>query len=173
MIYLCNQRIQLRALEPEDVDVIYTAENETSAWWVGEQTGPYSILSVRNYVLNANNDIYADRQLRLMAELKEDHTCVGIIDLFDFSPRHMRAEVGIIVFPEFQGQGYGNEMLQMLDEFCCSHLHFHQLYARTPVSNEYAVKLFRKNGYQTESLLKDWVSVPDGYMDALLLQKIF
>ena len=42
MKWLENDTIRLRALEPEDLDLLYAWENDTSLWEFGSTLVPYS-----------------------------------------------------------------------------------------------------------------------------------
>ena len=53
--------IRLRAIEPEDLDVIYDIENDLELWTVGYTNAPYSRYILHDYIANATSDIYADR----------------------------------------------------------------------------------------------------------------
>ena len=89
-------QIDLRAMEPEDLDLLYKVENDVSLWGVGVTNVPYSRYTLHNYIANAVGDIYTDKQVRLMIE-NQNHETVGIVDITDFDPRHMRAELGIVI----------------------------------------------------------------------------
>ena len=106
--------IRLRALEPEDLDWLYTLENDETLWGVGCSNVPYSRYALKSYIAESRHDIYADGQLRLVAVLKATGAVVGCVDLVDFSPRHLRAEVGIFLYPDYQNRGWGGRMLKML-----------------------------------------------------------
>ena len=86
-------KIKLRAMEPEDLDVLYKIENDTSLWGVGVTNVPYSRYTLHDYIANSVGDIYTDKQVRLMIDNEQGQT-VGIIDITDFDPRHRRAELG-------------------------------------------------------------------------------
>lgn len=60
--------IHLRAIEPEDLDVLYNIENDTEVWNVSTTNVPYSRYILYDYIANTKNDIYADRQVRMMIE---------------------------------------------------------------------------------------------------------
>ena len=75
--------VTLRAMEPEDLDVLYTIENDDKLWTVGSTNVPYSRYALYEYVANTSGDIYADRQVRLMV-CNEQEEVVGIVDLMDF-----------------------------------------------------------------------------------------
>ena len=102
MRLLSDDRLYLRPVEPEDLELLYREENDSSIWWLGEQTGPYSRFMLRQYLADVTGDIYTDRQLRLVAVRKDDEVPVGLVDLSNFSPQHLRAEVGVLVFSPYR-----------------------------------------------------------------------
>lgn len=172
MRLLSDDVLYLRPVEPEDLELLYKEENDSSIWWLGEQTGPYSRFLLRQYLADVTGDIYTDRQLRLVAVRCADDVPVGLVDLSNFSPQHLRAEIGVLVFPQFRSQGYASRMLRLLEDYAKEHLRLHQLYAFTPIINEAAVELFRNLGFTQGYVLKDWLLLADGHADALLMQKI-
>ena len=50
---------------------------------------------------------------------------ICFVDLQNYDLRHRRAEVGIVIMPEWQRQGLGNEVLQILEEYAYNHLYIH------------------------------------------------
>ena len=86
--------IRLRALEPEDLEWLYSIENDEELWQWGSSNVPYSRYSLKTYIAESRHDIYADGQLRLVIETEDEHLVLGCVDLMDFSPRHLRAEIG-------------------------------------------------------------------------------
>ena len=45
------KRIQLRAIEPEDLELLYSIENDMSVWNVGMTNVPYSKFALNEYLL--------------------------------------------------------------------------------------------------------------------------
>lgn len=164
-----KRKISLRAIEPEDLDLLYNIENDDSLWNVGATNVPYSRYVLRDYIANTASDIYADRQLRMIIENEKSET-VGLVDLVNFDPRHFRAEVGIVIRKGFRGCGYAKETICVLQRYARNVLHLHQIYAYSDVNNNAALKLFEDVGFNRVSLLKDWLTTLDGYTDAILMQ---
>ena len=77
--------IRLRAIEPEDLDLLYLIENDTRLWNVGTTNVPYSRYTLHDYIATSSDDIYADRQVRLIIG-NEDGQTVGMCDLVHFEP---------------------------------------------------------------------------------------
>ena len=77
--------VALRALEPEDIDLLYKWENDMEIWEVSNTLTPFSKHQLKTYIELAQLDIYQTKQLRLIVEgTNEDGECstVGLIDLF-------------------------------------------------------------------------------------------
>jgi len=161
--------LKLRALEPEDLDALYLIENDEELWEVGQTNVPYSKYTLNNYILSASNDIYADKQVRLVME-NECHRVVGLLDIQNFDPRHNRAEIGIVVVKNERGKGYGIKALKKAIEYARSFLHLHQIYAIVDDNNKKCVQLFESAGFTANSTLSQWLRCGETYHNALLMQ---
>ena len=167
--YLNRNGYHLRAPEPEDLAYMYIFENTPSLWEVSNATGPYSRFYLKQYIEQNKNDLYTDRQLRLMIEHKSG--IVGIIDLCNFDPFHNRAEVGIVIADEYRGRGIGKLALQLLCEYCFDYLGIHQLYAYIDTTNEVSLHLFTVCGFEECACLKDWMRTGTQYRDVKMMQR--
>lgn len=162
----------LRALEPSDLHLLFSLENDASLWAHSSTRAPYSRVALKQYIARAaQHDLYALRQLRLVAEteVRGVKQAVALVDLIDFSPEHHRAEVGIVVLPEHRNRGYAYEALQLLADYCRTSLSLHQLYAYVPVDNTPSQALFLKAGYRTLTTLDDWLYYAGSYRAVTLL----
>lgn len=170
---LRGQNIYLRALEPEDLEFIYTVENDESIWEISHTQTPYSKFLIRQYLENAHQDIYEAKQLRLVICLNDSVVPIGLIDLFDFEPQHNRAGIGILIQnSNNRSVGVGSEALQLLIDYSFSKLQLHQLYANIGVDNEASLQLFTKFGFQKVGIKKQWNKVNNVYKDEALFQLI-
>jgi len=170
--FLTNERIYLRAVEPEDLDIMYRMENDPTMWDISNFTVPYSRYMLSQYIEGSQCDVFADRQLRLMIVRKSDHCILGTIDITDFVPLHLRGEVGIAVHKDFRKQGYATDALQLLCGYAFDFLSLSQLYAHITVDNDICIKLFKSCGFVQCGLLKNWLQVESSYKDVLLLQRL-
>lgn len=168
-----NELIRLRALEPSDIDVLYSWENNTENWLISSTVVPFSRNILEQYILNSHEDIFSAKQLRLIITDKfRNNKIVGAIDLFDFDPLHKRAGIGILIDPQERGKGFGFLALEQLKVYCFSVLHVHQLYANILSSNTISLSLFQKCNFEIIGTKKDWVYSPYGWFDECLLQCI-
>ena len=163
MTLLRDDLIQLRAIEPEDLEVLYRWENNADLWQVGDTLAPFS---------ESHRDIYDLKQLRLIIEHQKDRKAAGMMDLFNFDPYHSRAAMGMLIDPDYQHQGLGRRALNLMLEYSFSFLKLHQLYAHIPAHNKASLQLFLTSGFSIQGTLKDWLHTTEGYKDVLVLQRI-
>ena len=161
--------INLRALEPEDLDELYTIENDRETWNAGHTNVPYSRYALHDYIARQQADIYADRQLRLVVENAEKQI-VGLVDLMNFDPRHRRAELGIVVKKPFRRSGYGLAAIAQMLDYARKTLHLHQVYAIVDAGNDAARQLFLQADFKQHSTLSDWLFDGVEYRKAVLMQ---
>jgi len=173
VITLTGTTIYLRALEPEDLEFVYAIENDESIWEVSNTQTPYSRFLIRQYLENAQQDIYEAKQLRLAICQKGTFEAVGLIDLFDFDPKNQRAGVGIVIkSSDDRNRGIGKEALQLLIDYAFSQLQLHQLYANISQENVASIKLFTTFGFQCIGVKKDWVRTGRQFTDEGIYQLI-
>lgn len=161
-------KIKLRPMEPEDLDILYNIENDMELWSVGYTTAPYSRYLLHDYIANNTSDIYADRQMRLIAENVQGEV-VGIVDITNFEPQHNRAEIGLVTRRKYRRQGYGLKMVDAIKAYSLRTIHLHQLFAVVSEDNDSSLELFMKCGFEHSALLKEWLFDGKKYQNAVLL----
>jgi diamine N-acetyltransferase len=172
---LSGNNIRLRAIEPTDLDFIYTIENDPMIWRVGNTLIPYSRHQLEQYILSSQHDLYSEKQLRLMIDLllpENEKKTIGVIDLYDFEPHHEHAGVGIFVLPEEQEKGFATEALQVLIRYCFEILKLHMLHCNITADNTPSIRLFEKAGFIQCGLKKEWRYIDNCWVDELMFQLI-
>ena len=170
---LKNENVFLRALEPKDLDLLYQIENDTSIWHVSATIAPYSKYVLQQYLQNATQDIYQAQQLRLVICCSKTNQSVGLIDLFDFSPKDKRAGVGVVIAEEqFKQKGYAKNALKILLNYCFNVLDLHQVYANIEQDNLASIQLFTALNFNLIGIKKDWNKRGNNYIDEGIYQLI-
>ncbi|MBR1755732.1 MAG: GNAT family N-acetyltransferase [Bacteroidaceae bacterium] len=165
--------LRLRALEPEDLELIYRVENDTAFWRHGSTTVPYSRYALRQFLSESTGDLFRDGQVRLVIERRDGERwrAIGFADLVNFDAIHLRAEIGLLILPEFQGHHHGEAAVEALTAYA-GRLHLHQLYAIIAVTNRPATRIFERLAFMSSTVLKDWVRGREGFTDARVWQKL-
>ena len=171
MLSLKNEYIQLRALEPEDLALIYHIENNEENWEVSQTQTPYSKYIIKQYLENAHKDIYEVKQLRLViCSLNNDP--LGLVDLFDFDPKNKKVGVGILILEKARNKQVAFQSLQLILQYAIKHLQVHQVYASILEDNLASIHLFKKLNFQQSAVKKDWVLENNQYKNEYLFQYI-
>ncbi|MBQ8050941.1 MAG: GNAT family N-acetyltransferase [Bacteroidaceae bacterium] len=152
-------------MEPEDLELVYHIENDAKLWPWSATNVPISRYTVRQYLEAQKGNIYEDGELRLAIEY--EGKAVGIVDLTNFSPQHLRAEVGLVVLSEYHHKGIGCETLRLLHDYASQHLRMRSLYAFIAKDNLPAQALLRSLGYIERAHLNRWIR---GEGEAVLYQ---
>lgn len=106
-----------------------------------------------------------------MIETVSDKETVGTIDLFDFDPAHARAGIGIFIHQNHRRNGLAEESLKLLQRYCFSILHLHQLYADVSEKNTASLQLFIKSGFIQTGIKKQWLQIgTQQFEDVVFLQ---
>lgn len=170
-MFIKGENIYLRALEPEDVNTLYRWENDRKIWHLSNTQTPFSRYVLEQFLVNAHEDIYTNKQLRLIISSVKDDEAVGAIDLFDFDPYHLRAGIGILVADEHRNKGYAFEALELLKDYAFYNLLLKQLYCNVTVSAQASIQLFEKSGFEKVGLKKSWNRVnSEHFEDEWMLQ---
>jgi diamine N-acetyltransferase len=165
--------INLRALEPEDLELLYEWENNISYWILSSTVVPFSKFTLKRYLEDSHKNIYETGQLRLMIDYIPDKTTIGTIDIFDFDSFHKRAGIGILIAnEEYRRKGYATMALKCLINYCFSTLQLHQLYCNILANNCESIDLFKKMGFVQSGIKKEWIKTSEGYIDEYLFQLI-
>ncbi|MCX6267300.1 MAG: GNAT family N-acetyltransferase [Bacteroidetes bacterium] len=172
---LTGIHVKLRALEPDDAELLFSWENDTSIWDVSNTIAPFSRFQIEEYVLNSRQDIFTARQLRLMVDVidpAESREPAGTIDLFDFDPLHHRAGVGILIREPYRKKGYAMDAMQIFIQYAFTTLQLHQLYCNISPDNVSSLKLFEKLGFVRCGIKKEWIRGGQKWHDEWMYQLI-
>jgi len=154
------------------LEFIVDVENNEDFWEMSATQTPFSRFMIKEYLDNAHRDIYEVKQLRLIIETPLSRS-VGMIDLYDYDPRHNRAAIGILIAAQDdRGKGYGTEALQLLCDYCFQHLNLHQVYASVLEKNHSSQKLFENEGFEPVGVKKDWNLNQGQYQNEIFYQKL-
>lgn len=164
--------INLRAIELTDLEVLYAIENDRTIWKYGCTNVPYSHQSIIDYITSCRNNIFEDGQLRQVICNEKGNT-VGLIDLTNYSPQHHRAEISIVILPQYQNKGFAKAAIKEMTSYCKEILSIHSLHAIVSMDNVPMIKVFQHCGFREDAILKDWLYFSSQYSNAYLMRKIF
>jgi diamine N-acetyltransferase len=165
--------VRLRALEPEDLELLYNWENDNDYWIISNTVSPFSKYILKKYIENSHKNIYETGQLRLMIDHIPHNMTIGTIDIFDFDAYHKRAGLGILIGDkDYRKKGLASMALTCLTDYCFNTLLLHQLYCNIMENNTESIELFKKTGFTEIGVKKDWIVTKDGYLSEIMFQYV-
>ena len=171
-MHIEGEKICLRALEPEDVELMYRWENDASVWAVSGTIAPFSRHQLQRFLDEQQFDLQQTRQQRLIIETRTEGRAVGALDLFEIDLLNRRAGVGILIAePEDRGRGYGADALEAVARYAREVLGLNQLWCNVGANNKASRVLFQACGYAECGLKQQWLWSADGWQDEVMLQR--
>jgi len=161
---------RLRALETSDIEVLLEWENHPEQWEVSLRNTPYSRTVLEQYITAAAADFWEIGQVRfVLCEAGNDRP-LGLVDVFDASPIHKKAEVGILIDSKLRGTGLGSCALKLIQAWARDFAMLDQLYAQVFSENHAALRAFAKADFVEIGRWIRWIKTPKGEQDVTLLQ---
>lgn len=163
-MFIKNDTISLRCAEPSDTERIYHWENDRAVWRVSGTFVPYTRFQIEQFLLN-NNDLFSQKQLRLMIDLTDSSASIGCLDLYDFDPINEHVSIGILIDAAHRNQGHAQSALALCLDYLFHDLKLHQAFCVIDELNTESQHLFEKLGFITCGRRKEWIRTNEGYLD--------
>lgn len=170
-MFIKNNTIALRCAEPEDARRIYRWENDRTVWRVSGTYVPYTQFQIEQFLLN-NNDLFSQKQLRLMIDLNDSGTSIGCLDLYDYDPINEHISIGILIDKGYRRQGYAHAALALCLDYLFHDLMLHQAFCVIDELNVESQQLFEKQGFALCGRHKEWIKTAEGFLDELEYQRV-
>lgn len=160
-------RISLRWLTEEDVPSLFSifSDPEVMRYW---SSLPLTDRDGARRLLADIHDYFRQRTLfQWGIARRTDGLIIGTCTLFNIDSANRRAELGYALGREHWGQGYMQEALGALLEFCFDSLNLHRVEADVDPQNGASIKTLERLGFQREGYLRERWLVGGGVQDAL------
>ena len=165
--------VRLRAVEPEDLELLYKWENEEADWKQSNTLVPYSRYILKRYIAYSHRPLFETGQLRLMIDVMPEKRTVGTVDLYDFDHFHMRAGIGILIAdPAERQKGYASAALKCIIRYAFETIGLHQLWCSIIEGNNESMNLFRHHGFEPCATRREWIKTTGGFLTEYSYQLI-
>lgn len=173
------KKVRLRALESHDLEFLYKLRQEPlikknlKFYWPISMQGQVEwfnkISNDKNnklLIIEGNQSKYNNKN----RELKWD--TIGDARIQHIDHFNKTAEIGLDICENFRGKGFGKIAFKSIMDFCFNELNMRKLYLYVFSFNEAGISVYKKNGFETEGILKKHIFKNGKYED-LLLMSIF
>lgn len=171
MKMLEGKRIKLRLISKEDMAQILE--------WRSTQTAYESFFT--HPVLNMDiQEAWYEKQLKDSTQLNfiivhiESGVDIGMIALCDIDHMTKKCEWGRIIVghPEFLGNEYGHEAIEIILNYAFNYLGMHRICCTAIEDNKLVVNLYKRLGFKEEGVLRDYIYKAGSYKNIVLFSML-
>jgi len=167
---VATDRLLLRPFRAADLEALHDIRTRPDVlrylyWPAATLDQTRDIISQR---LTMNKLVDENDCLVLAVERRDTGRLVGEADLCWSSVEHRQAELGVILHPEAQGQGYAGEASAALLDLAFVRMGLHRVSARTDARNEPSARVLRRLGMRLEGHLHQCVFFAGRWHDELI-----
>jgi len=163
-IFLEGKDINLRTVEREDAEFLRDGVNHPDVRVWMSNTRPQNLDDEKEFIEEV---VSGDDSISLLI-CREGYP-KGIITLMDEDDEGKIGELGIWLYPEFHGKGFGSEAAELLTDHAFRQLNYHKVYARAQKQNQPSIGIWQKLGFQKEGEFKDHTFAQGEYQDVVYL----
>ena len=166
-----GEKVQLRALEMEDLDDIMKHWNNLEMRQYLNSQIPMSRQTEHQWLERSTTmDPWKDGGMTLAIEDKKTGTFLGTASLFDISKQHKRAEFGIAIHnPENLGKGYGTDATRVMLWVAFHILGLNSVSLYTLDTNERAQRAYEKVGFKKTGVYRQGAYVKGKFHDFIIM----
>jgi RimJ/RimL family protein N-acetyltransferase len=159
-VFLAGGRVSLRPIEEADLDFLHKHINDARVWRSLAESLPRNRDQEREWFEAVVCD---DESVHLL--VTPDSTPVGTVGLDPVDWADGSVELGYWVAPDYQGQGYGTEAVELVVGYAFDQLGLRRLSARVIAFNEPSVRLLERVGFVREGTRRETAFVDGEYHD--------
>jgi RimJ/RimL family protein N-acetyltransferase len=170
MSIIYGERVRLRAVERKDVEKFYEWVNDPEVTRGLSLYLPMSTLDEERWFERMAQREQAEKPLAIEARQDGDWKLIGNCAVFDIDWVARSAELGIMIGDKaYWNQGYGTEVMLLLQRHCFATLNLNRVYLRVYADNVRAQRAYEKAGFVLEGRLRQAVFKHGNYVDVLLM----
>jgi aminoglycoside 6'-N-acetyltransferase len=152
-----TERLRLRLVRLQDVDDVhaYRSLPEVMRYLYdepGSREDAEDIVIARSTMTRLRLD---GDGIALAIERRADERVIGEVTLRVRSAEHRQGEIGFLLHPEVQGQGFAHEAVGAMLDLAFGPVGLHRVYGRTDARNESSAALMRRLGMRQEAHLRE------------------
>ena len=164
------ENIGFRSVERQDIEIIRQEHNDESVLLMLRDpriiTELQQIQWWESISKNRNNTVYC-----IFHETPEN--VIGVWKLQDLDDTNRCTEMGMDIFKNYRGKGFGLKSFKMIFKYIFENLNIHTIYAKVGAYNETSLIAAQKAGYKISGKIPESLFRKGMYWDNVLLSITF
>ena len=151
---LATQRLRLRPFRVDDMTAMHACYGDEGAmrYW---NRPVHARRSETERVVRRSMVYVPWKRMVWAVALAEGDQCIGMVNYHNADMENRKAEIGYIIAPAQQGQGFAREAVTAVIGFCFTEMKMHRLQAVVDPDNAASRGLLGKLGFRQEGVLRE------------------
>lgn len=165
---LQTERLLLRRIELSDAPALYKLRADDHVIKYLDRAKPDSIDEIYSLIKTIQEETNRNNSVNWAITIKGDTRLIGTIGFWRMQKEHFRAELGYMLFPEFEGKGLMREALTIVLGYGFKKMNLHSVEANCNPNNNRSIKLLEKNNFIREGLFKENYYYKGKFLDSAI-----
>ncbi|MBT2642928.1 GNAT family N-acetyltransferase [Bacillus sp. ISL-41] len=161
---LIGDRLYLRPLSLEDTETYFQQLFDPEVRRLTGTTRAFTKEGIQRYIEAKSQDISS---VLLLIALKDTDQVIGDIALQDIDPINRNCNIRIAIESEYQGKGYGSEVMPLMLDYGFGILNMHRIELEVFAYNPRAIHVYEKLGFKQEGIQRDYLYYNHKYHDCI------
>jgi [ribosomal protein S5]-alanine N-acetyltransferase len=167
-----SERLVYRRLVEEDLPQLFALRSNPEAMKYIPRIPHKSIEDARAQLIVIDERIASNEGINWAVTKKNEDKMIGIVGHYKIDFENFRSEIGYMFLPEYQGKGYGTEMVKALLDFGFTYMGLHSIEAVVDPNNLASGKILEKNGFRKEAHIKENFFFEGQFLDSVIYGKL-
>ncbi len=152
---LRTERLVLREIELSDAPSLYKLRSDNQVIKYLDRAKPNSLDEVYSLINTIREGLKQNNSVNWAISVKGNAELIGTIGFWRLQKEHFRAEIGYMLFPEFQGKGLMHEALAIVLRYGFKKMNLHSVEANCNPGNTKSIRLLENNNFIREGFFKE------------------
>jgi len=164
---IIGESVKLRAIEMYDLDIMQNWANDPSIQYV---LGGWHFPTNRNDQEKWYQNLSCNSMNQRFLVVDVNNNRIGMANLLNINFKDGNAELGLLLDPEYQGKGFGKDIVNTLMKYAFEELRLNRLETSIIAINKPSLSLFlNRCSWKQEGVLRNWYFRQNEFIDKIIL----
>ncbi len=164
---IIGDSIKLRAIEINDLEIMQKWANDPSIQYM---LGGWHFPTNRNDQEKWYQKLSCSSMHQRFIVVDDSNNKIGMANLLNINFKDGNAELGLLLDQDYQGKGFGKEIVKTLMKYAFEELRLNRLETSIIATNKPSLSLFvKKCNWKQEGILRKWYFRKNEFIDKIML----